>query len=160
MINLEEIRNNFGCIIMAQCCIKMVQSGGYVMNMPKVVSDFLQVNHYKRMNKQLTDNSIILTRQVRNLQNEIQASTDITTNTGSSANTHYIGNPYRTYDAQVTQLGKLYDNTADWGCMVTKNIIDIRTAFAAGEGIAVKKREGFEGSAENELKWVEDFMQF
>ena len=130
------------------------------MNIPKILSDFLQVERYKKENRRLVDNATILTRQVRNLTNEIQASVDITTNLTNTANTHYLGNPYTTYDTQVTQLGKLYDNTADWGCMIAKNIIDIRTAFSVGEGIDVKKRDGFNGSAERELDWVEEFMEY
>ncbi len=130
------------------------------MNMPTTLANFLQRDFWINRNKELSKKSIVLTRQIANLQNEIQASFDPTTNLTNTTNTHYIGNPYTTYDSQVTQLGKLYDNIASWGCMVAKNIIDMRTAFSVGGGIDVKKREGFEGSAEKELEWVEDFMQF
>lgn len=103
-----------------------------------------------------------LTRVVSSQASEIQASTDITTNTDVRAGRNYVGTPYayNSYDKQVAQLGKLYDNVAEWGCMVVKNIIDVRTAFSVGEGIDVKKREGYQGSAEAELAWVEEFMRF
>jgi len=93
---------------------------------------------------------------------DIQASTDITTNTDSTTTLHYRGTPVKfdSYDKQVAALGKLYENTAEWGCMIAKNIIDIRTAFSVGEGIDVKKRKGFEGSADAEMEWVEEFMRF
>uniref|UniRef100_A0A6M3LWZ7 Portal protein n=1 Tax=viral metagenome TaxID=1070528 RepID=A0A6M3LWZ7_9ZZZZ len=130
------------------------------MNMPTTLANFLQRDFWINRNKELSRKSVVLTRQIASLQNEIQASFDVTTNLTNTTNTHYIGNPYTTYDTQVTQLGKLYDNLAPWGCMITKNIIDIRTAFSVGEGVDVKKREGFKGTAEKELEWVEDFMQF
>ena len=131
------------------------------MNMPTTLANFLQRDFWVKRNRELSKKSIVLTHQIANLQNEVQASFDVTSNlTNTTGNTSYIGNPYTTYDTQVTQLGKLYDNTADWGCMIAKNIIDMRTAFSVGGGIDVKKREGFKGSAEKELKWAEDFMQF
>jgi len=125
------------------------------MNMPTVFANFIEKAHHTKQYKVLADEANLLTRQVRILQDEIQASTDITTNTNITLNKHYTS-----YDSQVTQLGKLYDNIADWGCMVTKNIIDIRTAFAVGNGIDVKKRDEFRGSAERELEWVTEFMRY
>ncbi len=113
----------------------------------------------------LRQNNTLLETTARGLISElrdIQGAVDITTNTDSSAALHYRGTPskYSTYTTQVTQLGKLYNNTAQWGCMIAKNVIDVRTAFSVGEGIKVKKRDGFEGSAEKELAWVKDFMRF
>jgi len=132
------------------------------MNMPTTLAKILQGDHLRRRNKQLSDQNTILIRNIRNLHNRIQAATDITTNTDSTSALHYIGTPskYSSYATQVTQLGKLYDGIAKWGCMVAKNIIDVRTAFSVGNGIDVKKREGFTGTAEKELRWVREFMKY
>lgn len=132
------------------------------MNMPTVFANLIQASREKKQYKELSKHTILLERQVKMLNAEIQASTDITTNTDSTTALHYRGTPtkYSTYDKQVAALGKLYENTAEWGCMITKNIIDVRTAFSVGEGIDVKKREGFKGSADAELEWVEEFMQY
>lgn len=132
------------------------------MMMPTVFAKMLQAKHNNDRYQELLNHTRLLSSQVKTLSAEIQASTDITTNTDSTANQHYVGTPskYNSYEKQVAQLGKMYENTANWGCMMTKNIIDVRTAFSVGEGIDVKKREGFEGSAEKELAWVENFMQF
>lgn len=46
------------------------------------------------------------------------------------------GNKYRTYAAQVIQLDKMFNNKADWGNELVKNIITVRSAFTIGGGIA------------------------
>ena len=110
--------------------------------------------------RELEKQNTLLMGHVRNLVTQLQASTDITTNTDSESYSHYIGNHYRTYSTQVAQLGKMYENTADWGCMVARNIIDMRTAFSVGQGIKVKKHRDYDGDATKELKWVKEFMRF
>lgn len=103
----------------------------------------------------LLKHNALLTRQV-------QASVDITTNTESTSDEHYRGtlSKYSSYPLQVKQLSMMYENKAKWGCMIAKNVIDVRTAFSVGQGVKVKKRESFEGSAERELEWVKEFMRF
>ena len=129
------------------------------MNMP--MSFF---NLFQRAEKQseMSKHIVFLDKQVCSLVTELQATTDITTNTDSTSSRSYVGTPtkYNTYDKQVAQLGRLYDNTADWGCMIARNIIDVRTAFSVGGGIKVTKRTTFEGDATKELAWVKEFMRF
>ncbi len=112
--------------------------------------------------KQLKEHDKLVTGQLRHLMSQIQASTDITTNTDSSTGKVYIGTPFRynSYAKQVTQLGKLYDNIADWGCMIGKNVIDMRTAFSVGKGVRVVKHKDFKGDATKELAWCKEFMRF
>lgn len=132
------------------------------MNIPKpIVRVFQPKASVKDYNNVLEQNEL-LSRQVRSLLAEVQGSTDITTNTDSTSSRHYVGTPdkYNTYSKQVAELDKLYNNTADWGCMVAKNIIDVRTAFSVGKGVKAIKRAGFEGSAEKELAWVKEFMRY
>ncbi|MDD4984349.1 MAG: hypothetical protein PHQ43_00970 [Dehalococcoidales bacterium] len=102
----------------------------------------------------------ILTHQVTRLISEIQATTDITTNTDSTSTLHYTGTRYTDYPSQVAQLSKMYDGTARWGCMTTRNIIDMRTAFSVGKGVKPVKRDGFDGNAKKELAWVTEFMKY
>ena len=132
------------------------------MNMPTTFANFIQRQFQDKQNKTLSDRIVLLDRQVRGLVSEIQASEDITTNTDSTSSKHYVGLPtrYNSYDKQVTQLGKMYDNLADWGNMIAKNIIDVRTAFSVGQGIDVIKQPEFAGSAEMEIAWCKEFMRF
>ncbi len=104
----------------------------------------------------------ILIEKNKLLTHQVQASIDIETNTDSSSVVAYIGTPYKfnSYVKQVTQLGRLYDNTADWGCMIAKNVIDMRTAFSVGTGVRVIKEKSFKGDATKELDWVKAFMRF
>jgi len=103
-----------------------------------------------------------LRRQLKKAVTKIQGATDITTNTSTATDQYYTGTPtpYNTYAKQVKQLSLLYDNTAPWGCMIAKNVIDMRTAFTMGSGIKVIKRETFKGNAEKEISWVKEFMRF
>lgn len=128
------------------------------MIMPTVLANFLQKGYHTKQYKELATRNDLLTRQIA----VIQASTDITTNTDSTSGKTYVGTPsdYNTYSKQVTQLGRLYDNTADWGCMIAKNVIDMRTAFSVGKGVRVVKHKDFKGDAEKELIWVKEFMRF
>ena len=121
------------------------------MNLPPFIAKHFDNSEYN-----------ILRGRVKLLTHQVQASTDITTNTDSTSVVAYTGTPskYNTYSKQVTQLGKLYDNTADWGCMIAKNVIDMRTAFSVGTGVRVIKEKSFEGDAKEELKWVKAFMRF
>uniref|UniRef100_A0A6M3KZL3 Portal protein n=1 Tax=viral metagenome TaxID=1070528 RepID=A0A6M3KZL3_9ZZZZ len=132
------------------------------MNMPTTFANFIQRQFQDKQNKLLSDRVVFLDRQVRHLTSQVQAAEDITTNTDSTSNRHYVGLPtrYNSYDKQVAQLGTMYDNLADWGNMVLKNVIDVRTAFSVGRGIDVVKQPEFAGSAETEIAWCKEFMRF
>ncbi len=132
------------------------------MLMPTMYARQLQGAHHERRNKLLEKRNALMLRQIRGLKLEAQGAVDITTNTDSSAIRAYIGTPskFNSYSKQVTQLGKLYDNTADWGCMIAKNVIDMRTAFSVGTGVRVIKHKDFEGDATRELAWCKEFMRF
>lgn len=99
---------------------------------------------------------------MHNTITSMQASSDIETNTTDiTDNKHYTGNKYSTYEDQVTALANKYNNTADWGCQTTKNIIDVRAAFCIGRGVQVKAREGFEGrKSEREIEFIKNFIHF
>jgi hypothetical protein len=74
--------------------------------------------------------------------------------TATRINTSIPGttNSFTTYDTQVRETYKKYNGRADFGNQQTRAIIDLRTAFIAGEGISI--------SAENDAtaKWVDDFF--
>ena len=130
--------------------------------MPLPLPTFITKYFNDPVRNELVRQNTLLMGQIRSLVTEIQASTDITTNTDSTSSRSYVGTPtqYNIYSKQVKELGRLYDNIADWGCMIAKNVIDVRTAFAVGTGLKVKKREGFPGSAEKELDWCKEFMRY
>ena len=137
-------------------------TGDCGMNMPTTFANLLQGVHHTRKSTLLEKRNALLLRQIRKLRSEVQGAVDITTNTDSTAVRAYVGTPskFNTYSKQVTQLGKLYDNIADWGCMIAKNVIDMRTAFSVGTGVRVIKHKDFEGDAEKELTWCKKFMRF
>lgn len=128
------------------------------MSIPTMIANIFQKEYHDKKYRELLKWNGLVTRQLGN----IQASTDITTNTDSTPNVAYRGTPskYNTYSSQVTQLGQMYDNEAPWGCMTAKNVIDVRTAFSVGQGVQVKKRDNYDGSAKKELAWVKEFMRF
>ena len=101
-----------------------------------------------------------LTKSIVVLNHTLQASTDILTNTDTSGNQIYTGNPYKTYKGQVAELRSKYNLHSDWGCMMVKNIVDVRAAFMIGRGVQVVKRTGFtDKAAERELAFVRAFVQ-
>lgn len=51
----------------------------------------------------------------------------------------YTGNRYKEYDPAVAEVAKKYQGLADWGGLQVGNIVDIRAAYIAGQGIKVKK---------------------
>ena len=71
----------------------------------------------------------------------------------------YYGAKYKTYDSQVAELAKKYANTAEWGSLVMKNIIDVRAAFIVGTGVVARVRDGFTGDAERELEFIRRFVR-
>ena len=74
--------------------------------------------------------------------------------TGQRLNVSIPGtaNAYSTYDSQVAETYRKYNSLASFGNQQTRAIIDLRTAFIAGEGISI--------SCENEqtAAWIEDFL--
>ena len=75
--------------------------------------------------------------------------------TGRAVNISVPGtsNGYTNYESQVMETYKKYNSNADFGCQQVRAIIDLRTAFIAGEGISV--------SAKNPktAKWLEEFIR-
>lgn len=71
----------------------------------------------------------------------------------------YKGNAYTSYGPAVAAIEKKYSAKADWGVVLTGNIIDLRAAFIIGNGLkirpAVSKKD-----AQNELEWAADFMAY
>ena len=114
---------------------------------------FRSIEREGEVKKLRLDNSI--------LNASLQAATNILTATSDDeATTGYTGNPYRTFSSQVSQLSQKYSNTAKWGCLIAKNIIDVRAAFLIGAGIQVVKRESYDGDAARELKFLRSFIEF
>ena len=70
----------------------------------------------------------------------------------------YKGNDYTTYLEAVTAVSEKYNGTADWGCIQTGTIIDLRAAFILGEGIEIVHKTETRKEAEKELQWAEDFF--
>src|SRR4030042_1662100 len=75
---------------------------------------------------------------------------------GEQEGAKYRGNEYLTYDAAVEAIDKKYRGVADWGCLQTGNIIDIRAAFIISEGIQVQ--EVRKGEGQRELEFAEAFL--
>jgi hypothetical protein len=81
--------------------------------------------------------------KIRKARRYIQALTeggrDITTTTTTNrtaAGKEVDKNNYATYEAQVKGLIDMYEGTAEYGGELARGIVDMRTAFIAGEGIS------------------------
>lgn len=72
----------------------------------------------------------------------------------------YVGNEYRSYPAAVKAISDKYNSKAEWGCLQTRTIIDLRAAFILGEGIKVVHRTKTKAEAELELEWCRDFFSY
>jgi len=62
-------------------------------------------------------------------------------------------NAYRTYEAQVGETYRKYNAFADFGSQQLRTIIDLRTAFIAGEGISISCQH------ERTAAWIETFLR-
>lgn len=71
----------------------------------------------------------------------------------------YRGNMYRSYAKAVKEIEKKYLATADWGVVMTGNIIDLRSAFIIGNGLKIRTTVP-KKDAKEELKWINDFMAY
>lgn len=76
-----------------------------------------------------------------------------------SQDVKYKGNAYTSYENAVIAIEKKYNATADWGVVLTGNIIDLRAAFIIGNGLQIRPT-GKKKEAEAELKWIDDFMAY
>ena len=85
---------------------------------------------------------------------------DITT--AAAGKQTYVANAYQTYREVINEISKKYEGKAEWGVLQTGNIIDVRSAFIAGEGIAVgpadPANKKFKES--NEFAFIKDFLLF
>ena len=108
---------------------------------------------------------ISLRTAVKNLRQEIGQITglkmSILTDDGEPDDRRYSGNRYPSYESAVMEIAKKYNSRADWGCILTGNIIDLRAVFIISQGIKVLPRKGVvKGEVEKELKWANDFLEY
>ena len=85
-------------------------------------------------------------------------SKDILTMTEQSST--YKGNDYQTYEAGVVAIAAKYCGTADWGCLQTGAIVDLRSAFVLGDGIKIVHKTETKEEAARELEFAKDFMNY
>jgi len=71
----------------------------------------------------------------------------------------YKGNVYTSYPTAVVAIEQKYNATADWGVVLTGNIIDLRAAFIIANGLKIRPIGKKQESAK-ELEWVGDFMAY
>jgi LPXTG-motif cell wall-anchored protein len=50
----------------------------------------------------------------------------------------YAGNPYPSYEAQITQLNEMYLGRARWGSHTVRNLVDVRAAFTVASDQAAE----------------------
>jgi len=92
--------------------------------------------------------------------NELQALLidDITTAQKNDGKV-YAGNEYREYMATIREIAKKYDGEAEWGVLQTGNIIDVRSAFIIGQGVAAIPADK-EFKKSDEMKFIQDFFAY
>lgn len=71
----------------------------------------------------------------------------------------YTGNPYKNPDTAITELSNKYENRADWGCVQTKNIVDIRSVFTIGEGVVLREKNEDVQKKSREMEFMERLFQ-
>lgn len=99
----------------------------------------------------------LLSVQLKNMKQDI-LSDDGSEDFGSRK---YTGNAYTSYSSAVAEISKKYGSRSNWGCILTGNIIDLRSVFIMAQGIKVIPREGVKkDEAEKELTWANDFLEF
>jgi len=64
-----------------------------------------------------------------------------------------IANVYKTYESQVDAIYKKYNNNDDYGCAQTRALIDMRTAFIAGQGLSISCND------KKTSDWIENYIQ-
>ncbi len=89
------------------------------------------------------------------------ANKDILTGDILDEDKKYTGNRYKTYTSAVNEIAKKYNSSSDWGCILSGNIIDLRSTFIISQGIKVVPRQGItKDDAEKEVEWANDFLEF
>lgn len=104
----------------------------------------------ERETKQLLNDSRRRLAQVQHSQ--------ILINLGETRNTGYVGNAYRNYDAMVKELDRKYRGAAEWGSVVAKTVVDVRSAFTIGQGVKANLKPKKEG-ATRELLFIQEFLK-
>lgn len=64
-----------------------------------------------------------------------------------------LSNSYKTYGSQVEELYKKYNNSADFGCAQVRAVVDMRTAFIAGQGLSISCNNS------KTSKWLENYIR-
>ena len=73
----------------------------------------------------------------------------------------YVGNEYRTYETAVKAVEEKYVGKAEWGCVLTGSIIDLRASFTMGQGVKITTAEDTtERKAKAELEFANDFFEY
>ena len=73
----------------------------------------------------------------------------------------YVGNEYRTYATAVKAIESKYVGTAEWGCVLTGSIIDLRASFTMGQGVKIVAAENTtEEDAKAELEFANDLFEY
>lgn len=72
--------------------------------------------------------------------------------------TGYRGNEYNNYSSAVSEIDNKYNGTAEWGVVLTGNIIDVRAAFTVPAGINIVKK--VEDNVDREMAFAKEFMNY
>lgn len=124
------------------------------MNVPKLLPDKRKSSLPRLFGKHETftikDLRKIVTKQqyaIDGLVNKLEFSAD------------YTGNPYKTYALMVAGLSDKYRGVADWGNQTAKNIVDVRAAFAIGQGVKPVPRKGIT-DFKREMDFIRAFIEY
>ena len=79
------------------------------------------------------------------------------TDTDDSTDKTYKGNYYETYEDAVKAIVDKYEGTAEWGVLLTGNIIEIRSALIMGNKLELEIEKDTE---ERDKAWAQEFMSF
>jgi hypothetical protein len=72
----------------------------------------------------------------------------------------YKGNEYQDYQIAVQAISDKYNSLAEWGCLQTGAVIDLRAAFILGDGLKVVHKTETKEEAVDEIDWAKRFLEY
>lgn len=78
------------------------------------------------------------------------------TGVDSDEDPDYKGNHYQTYEEAVEAIVKKYEAVADWGCVISGNIIEFRASVIMSAPLEPNFKEE---TSERDIAWTEEFMK-
>jgi hypothetical protein len=115
---------------------------------------------YEKMQSELTENKTAI-QELVGQKNQMMLSVNRLIDYYEK---EYTGNKYNKYDDAVEAIDEKYRGIAQWGTVLTGNIIDLRAAFVIMNGLKIRKKsnlpEDKSNNVDETLEWIENFLDY